>query len=71
MGKFKWNETTIGVLLADPQAKACFEKHTPALLAHPLLEAGKAFTMPDALPFVAGTVSDEQVAALKAAIEAL
>ncbi len=64
-------ETTIGVLLEDPAAKAILDKHIPGLTDNPSISMAAGMTL-KALQAVAGDkVTDEMLAAVDADFKAM
>ena len=50
--KFSVAKTTIGDIMANPDAKAAFAKVMPELAANPQLEQGYSMTLPDIVQYV-------------------
>lgn len=50
--KFSVAKTTIGDIMANPEAKAAFAKVMPELAANPQLEQGYSMTLPDIVQYV-------------------
>ena len=64
-------ETTIGVLLEDPAAKAILDKHIPGMTDNPSISMAAGMTL-KALQAMAGDkVTDEMLAAVDADFKAL
>ncbi|HHU84120.1 MAG TPA: hypothetical protein GXZ23_02975 [Clostridiales bacterium] len=52
MGKYNFQETTIGDILDNEDAYAVFKELVPEAIDHPMLEVGRPFTVELALPFI-------------------
>ena len=50
MAKYTFETTTVGEMVDNPKIRALVEEMSPDLLEHPLLEAGRDFTVEDAFP---------------------
>lgn len=58
--------TSIGALLAHPQARAIVEKHLPGFSANPQVQMGLRLTLVAAKPFSGGAITDPILAAIDA-----
>jgi hypothetical protein len=63
--RFSVARTTIGDIMANPEAKAAFAKHMPELAANPQLEQGYSMTLPDIVQYVP-ELTPEKLAAIDA-----
>ena len=64
-------ETTIGELVDTRETRAVIEEVCPALLEHPLLEAGRGYPIGTVIPFFAQLMTEETIETLRARLEAL
>ena len=71
MAKYSFETTTVGEMLDTPEIMALIEKTVPDVLQHPLLEVGRSFIFNDALPYIEDMVTEDDLAAFKAELEAL
>lgn len=71
MSKYSFETTTVGEMLDTPEIRALIEKSVPDVLQHPLLEVGRSFIFCDALPYIEDMVTEDDLAAFKADLEAL
>ena len=69
MAKYTFGTTTVGEMVDNPKIRALVEEMSPDLLEHPLLEAGRDFTVEDAFPYFADMVTDEAVERFKKKLE--
>ena len=65
MSKYSFETTTVAEMVDNPKIRALVEEMAPELLEHPLLEAGREFTVEDAFPYFADMVTDEAVEEFK------
>ena len=71
MAKYSFETTTVGEMLDTPEIRALIEEKIPDVLQHPLLEVGRSFIFADALPYIEDMVTEDDLAAFKADLEAL
>lgn len=60
-----FENTTVGEMLDTPELLEVVKKHAPQVLEHPLLEAGRSFTLEACMPYLADMVDDDAVDAMK------
>ncbi len=63
--------TPIADLAAKPETKAILDKDLPGLTAHPAFEQFKGMTLKALQPMSGGNLTDEQLAAVQADLDAL
>lgn len=63
--------TTIAELADKPETKAILDKDLPGLTAHPAFEQFKGMTLKALQPMSGGNLTDEQIAAVQADLDAL
>ena len=71
MGKYSFETTTVGEMVDNPKIRELVIEMAPDLLEHPLLEAGRSFTVEDAFPYFQDMVTDEAVEIFKEKLAAL
>jgi para-nitrobenzyl esterase len=69
--KYSVQTSTLGQLLADPAAKAIFEKDFPEVVHHPDLDQGLDLTLPEVVQYLPDVVTPEKMAAMDAELKAL
>lgn len=69
--KLTVDATPIADLAAKPETKAILDKDLPGLTAHPAFEQFKAMTLKALQPMSGGNLTDEQLAAVQADLDAL
>ena len=69
--KLTVDETPIADLAATPETKAILDKDLPGLTAHPAFDQFKGMTLKALQPMSGGVVTDEQLAAVQAGLDAL
>ena len=69
--KLTVDATPIADLAATPETKAILDKDLPGLTAHPAFDQFKGMTLKALQPMSGGVVTDEQLAAVQAGLDAL
>ena len=69
--KLTVDETPIADLAATPETKAILDKDLPGLTAHPAFDQFKGMTLKALQPMSGGVLTDEQLAAVQAGLDAL
>jgi len=69
--KLTIDATPIADLAAKPETKAILDKDLPGLTAHPAFDQFKAMTLKALQPMSGGNLTDEQLAAVQADLDAL
>jgi hypothetical protein len=69
--KLTIDATPIADLAAKPETKAILDKDLPGLTAHPAFDQFKAMTLKALQPISGGNLTDEQLAAVQADLDAL
>lgn len=69
--KLTVDATPIADLAAKPETKAILDKDLPGLTAHPAFDQFKAMTLKALQPMSGGNLTDEQLAAVQADLDAL
>ena len=69
--KLSVDATPIADLAAKPETKAILDKDLPGLTAHPAFDQFKGMTLKALQPMSGGVVTDEQLAAVQAGLDAL
>ena len=59
MGKYNFQETTIGDLLDNEDAFELLKELVPEAVDHPMIEVGRPFTIELALPFIKAIGEEE------------
>ena len=69
--KLTVDATPIAELADKPETKAILDKDLPGLTTHPAFDQFKGMTLKALQPMSGGVVTDEQLAAVQAALDAL
>lgn len=64
--KYTTEETPIGTLLDDPEAKAIVEKHIPGFTTNDQVDMARAMTLKQVQQYAPDDVTDEKLAAIDA-----
>jgi hypothetical protein len=68
---YSTTETTIGVLLEDPAAKAILDKHIPGMTDNPSISMAAGMTLKALQGFTGDKITDEMLAAVDAEFKAM
>ncbi len=64
-------ETTIGVLMEDPAAKAILDKHVPGMTENPSISMAAGMTLKALQGMTGGKITDDMLAAVDADVKVM